>query len=63
MSWDYVCDQDGCLEILVSRWYNKTGKKESLVSASGFEPYEPVQLEVFGKATEWAVKPFETVSE
>lgn len=57
MSWDYVVDKDGCLEIIVSRWYNKTGNRREVLQACGFEPYEPVQVEVCGVPEELAVEP------
>jgi len=59
MSWDYVVGKDGCLEIIVSRWYNRGGNKRETLIASGFEPYEPVQVEVCGEDDGLAVRPFE----
>jgi hypothetical protein len=49
MSWDYVVDEKGNLEIIVSRWYNESRKREVRLLATGFEPYEPVQVEVCGE--------------
>jgi len=57
MSWDYVCDEEGRLEIIVSRWYNKTGNRVETVYAYGFESYEPVSVEVCGEDEELAIKP------
>ena len=54
MSWDYRVDKDGKLEIIVSRWYNQAppkGKGERIIhlEVDGFEPNEPVQVEVCGE--------------
>lgn len=57
MSWDYVCDENGSLEIIVSRWYNAKGERREIVIASGFEPYEPVSVEVCGEDESLVVKP------
>ena len=57
MSYDYVCDEEGRLEIIVSRYYNRTGDRREIVYAYGFEPYEPVSVEVCGEEESKAVKP------
>lgn len=58
MSWDYVVDKNGNLEVIVSRWYSdRLPKKEIYLCASGFEPYEPVQVEVCGEDESLVVKP------
>ena len=54
MSWDYKVDKDGKLEIIVSRWYNAPppkglGSKVITVYAEGFEPNEPVQVDILGE--------------
>ncbi len=54
MSWDYRVDKNGNLEVIVSRWYNSPhpeGKGEKMVAllATGFEPNEPVQVEVLAR--------------
>ena len=53
MSWDYVCDESGELEVIVSRWYNQQppkghGNKEVRLVVDGFIPNEPVQVEIYG---------------
>ncbi len=48
MSWDTRCDENGQLEIIVSRWYNGEGNRTVRLVASGFEPFEPVQTEICG---------------
>lgn len=48
MSWDYKCNENGELEIIVSRWYNRGGNYRVTLMARGFEPNEPVQVEVLG---------------
>ena len=58
MSWDYVVDKNGCLEIIVGRYYNMDSKRKVTLHASGFQPYEPVSVEVCGEAESLAVKPF-----
>ena len=58
MSWDYVCDETGGLVIIVTRWYNLEGNREERLIATGFEPYEPVSVEVIGAEDQLAVKPF-----
>lgn len=57
MSWDYVVDKDGNLGIIVSRWYNEKGNREVRLIATGFQPYEPVQVEVCGEDESLAIKP------
>jgi len=54
MSWDYRVDADGRLEIIISRWYCQRppeGKGERVIRlwADGFEPNEPVQVEICGE--------------
>jgi len=50
MGWDYRADENGRLEILVGRWDTLgKGGKEVLLVAEGFEPNEPLQVEVFAK--------------
>ena len=54
MSFDYKVDEKGNLEIIVSRWYcspppKGKGIKEIRLLATGFEPNEPVQVEVLGE--------------
>jgi len=63
MSWDYVCDENGNLEVIVSRWYNRTSKLVWSHTFSGFMPYEPVQVEVRGEDEEKMVEPFNYYSE
>ena len=63
MSWDYVVDRNGNLEIIVSRWYNKTSPKEVRLIASGFIPFEPVQIDVYGEDEALAVNPFKEVKD
>ena len=48
MSYDCRCDEKGNLEIEVSRWYNVDGGRVETLVASGFHPYEAVQVEVMG---------------
>lgn len=53
MSWDYRVDEDGSLEIIVSRWYNTpppngNGRRVIRFYADGFEPNEPISVEVIG---------------
>lgn len=53
MGWDCKVDKNGRLEIIVSRWYNQPppkGRGEKIVwlCAEGFEPHEPVQVEICG---------------
>jgi len=57
MSWDYVVDKNGCLEIIVSRWYCSKGERMVKLTARGFESYEPVQVEICGEDESLAVKP------
>lgn len=57
MSWNYVVDKDGNLEIIVTRWYGQIGQKESHLIASGFIPFEPVQVEVYGEDEAKMIKP------
>jgi len=57
MGWDYFADEDGCVEIEVRRWYNQQppngkGPLEVTVVASGFEPNEPVCVEVLADCNE-----------
>jgi len=59
MSWHYVCDRDGCLQILVSRFYNRTGNKEEILTASGFEPYEPVDVDICSENEDKGIIPFQ----
>lgn len=57
MSWDSVVDKNGHLEIIITRWYNKGCAREVRLNATGFEPYEPVQVEICSEDEELMVKP------
>ena len=59
MSWNYVCDKSGSLEIIVSRWYNHEGDKRECFVAVGFEPYEPVEVDILTEDRDLAIKPFQ----
>ena len=64
MSYDYITDDCGRLEIIVNRWYNKYGNRSITVYADGFEPYEPVSLEVIGEDDDsLARKPYSEVED
>lgn len=59
MSWSHVCDGNGRIEIFVSRWYNKYGNLEKHICIDGFQPYEPVDVEICGEDDErLATKPY-----
>ena len=62
MSYDTRTDENGNLEIIVSRWYPKNGNPRVIaVAASGFEPYEPVHYEICGKDESEVPKEYDTV--
>ena len=52
MGWDYRVDKEGKLEIIISRWYNQKDKRVVTLIADGFEPNEPVQVEICGAEDE-----------
>ncbi len=49
MSWDYVCDENGQIEIIVSRYYNRVSRKVETFTFSGFDSFEPVSVEICGE--------------
>lgn len=63
MSWDYVVNEKGELEVIVSRWYNRTSQMTHSYTFSGFEPFEPVQVEICAEDDDKMVKPFNYYSE
>ena len=56
MSWDFRVDKNGKLEVIVSRWNNSKGERVMRMWAEGFEPNEPVQVEIVGAEEIDAIK-------
>lgn len=58
MSWDYVTDEHGNLEIIVTRWYSdRLPQRRVSVVANGFMPFEPVQIEVISQDDKVVIPP------
>ena len=58
MSWDYVVDEHGNLEIIISRRYNdRLPQKRVSVVANGFMPFEPVQVDIISQDDDKIVIP------
>ncbi len=52
MSWDILADENGSVEIIITRWYNQGNRLERRTTLAGFQPFEPVSVELCGEDDE-----------